>query len=156
MFTTTKLAGDRVLVAGADVTGTTGTQILDALQWNSLKATQDHMDAHASYDAAVEAFYAPLNAATDALKATAKPKTDPLFYVVAQEGSEAIEGTAEILIHLDHDSAVLRLIEQDPENPRLLWVEGNLEILDASEAPEAVAEALAPIDFTAQGDADLA
>ena len=39
-------------------------------------------------------------------------------------------GTNEILVRLSHDSAVLRLIEQNPDTGRLLWVNDSLEILE--------------------------
>jgi hypothetical protein len=132
-FTITKLAGDRALVKGRDASGTHGQQILDAAEWTELNAQTKHMEAHEAFDAAVEAFFAPLNNAVDALKDTAKPKHDPLFFVTIQEKSEAVEGTDEILVRLNHDSAVLRLIEQDPDTDRLLWVNDTLEILELPE-----------------------
>jgi hypothetical protein len=137
-FTITKLAGDRALVKGRDASGTYGQQILDASEWSEVTAHTKHDEAHEAFDAAVEAFFAPLNEAVDALKATAKPKQDPLFFVTLQEKSEAVAGTDEVLVHLSHDSAVLRLIEQDPDTERLLWVNDTLEILEATD-PQAVA-----------------
>jgi hypothetical protein len=132
-FTITKLAGDRALVKGRDTAGTAGSQILDAAEWNEFTARNKHDEAHEAFDAAVEEFFAPLNAAVDALKETAKPKHDPLFFVTVQEKSEAVAGTEEVLVHLSHDSAVLRLIEQDPDTDRLIWVNDTLEILELPE-----------------------
>jgi hypothetical protein len=131
-FTILNLAGNRALVKGQDAHGTTGQQILDASEWADVKARNAHSEAHDAFDAAVEEFFAPLSAAVDALKETAKPKHDPLFYITVSEGSAPVEGSEEILIHLNHDSAVLRLIEQDPETDRLIWVNDSLEILEAS------------------------
>ena len=114
-FTIINLAGDRALVKGRDAQNNHGQQILDAAEWNEFKARNAHHEAHDAFDAAVEEFFAPLNQAVDALKETAKPQLDPLFFVTVQEGSAAVEAQHEVLVHLGHDSAVLRLIEQDPE-----------------------------------------
>jgi len=141
-FTIIKLAGDRALVKGRDAAGTYGQQILDAAEWNDFNAHTKHNDAHEAFDAAVEEFFAPLNAAVDALKETAKPKHDPLFFVTVQEKSEAVAGTDEVLVRLSHDSAVLRLIEQDADTQRLLWVNDTLEILDATDPADIKAVAL--------------
>lgn len=128
-FTITNLAGDRALVTGTDFAGTAGKLLVDASEWNEFNANNKHMDAHDAFDAAVEEFFAPLNDAVAALKDTGKPKLDPLFFVTVQEGSAAVEATAEVVVHLSHDSAVLRLIEQNPATDRLLWVNDALEIL---------------------------
>lgn len=143
-FTIVKLAGDRALVKGRDAANTYGQQILDAAEWNEFTARNNHAQAHDAFDAAVEEFFAPLNAAVDALKDTAKPKLDPLFFVTVQEGSAPVEGVGEVLVHLNHDSAVLRLIEQDPDTDRLIWINDILEIL---EAPAPAVKAVA-IDIT--------
>jgi len=135
-FTITNLAGDRALVKGRDAAGTHGQQILDAAEWNHFKATSEHSDAHAAFDDAVESFFAPLNEAIDAIKESAKPKLDPLFFVTVQEGSKAVEAADEVIVALGHDSAVLRLIEQDPDTERLLWVNDTLEILADAPAPK--------------------
>jgi hypothetical protein len=140
-FTITNLAGDRALVKGRDAAGGYGSQILDAAEWNEFKARNQHDEAHEAFDAAVEEFFAPLNAAVEALKDTAKPKLDPLFFVTVQEGSAAVEATHEVLVHLSHDSAVLRLIEQDADTDRLIWVNDTLEIL--ADAPAAKVQGFA-------------
>jgi hypothetical protein len=132
-FTIINLAGDRALVKGRDAQGNHGQQILDAAEWNEFNARTEHAEAHDAFDAAVEEFFAPLNEAVDALKDTAKPKHDPLFFVTVQEGSAGIEATQEVLVHLSHDSAVLRLIGENPDTDRLLWVNDTLEILEAAE-----------------------
>jgi predicted transcriptional regulator len=137
-FTIVKLAGDRALVKGRDAAGNHGQQILDAAEWNEFTARNNHVQAHDAFDAAVEEFFAPLNAAVDALKETAKPKLDPLFFVTVQEGSPAVEATHEVLVHLHQHSAILRLIEQDPDTDRLLWINDTLEILDLPDTPAQV------------------
>jgi hypothetical protein len=154
-FTTIKLAGDRTLVKGRDAAGTYGQQILDAAEWNEFSARNKHDEAHEAFDAAVEDFFAPLNAAVDALKETAKPKLDPLFFVTVQEGSAPVEGTNEVLVHLGHDSAVLRLIEQDPATDRLLWVNDTLEILEATDPQQIKAIALDVTNEDGTEDEDL-
>jgi hypothetical protein len=129
-FTIINLAGDRALVKGRDAQGNHGQQIIDAAEWNEFNAHKKHEEAHADFDAAVEEFFAPLNEAVDALKETAKPKQDPLFYVTVQEATASVEGAHEVLVRLSHDSAILRLIEQDPDTERLIWVNDSLEILE--------------------------
>lgn len=129
-FTLTNLAGNRALVKGTDHLGVSGQQILDAEEWNEFNARNAHDDAHDAFDAAVEEFFAPLQGAIDALKTTGKPKLDPLFFVTVQEGSAAVEATAEVIVHLHQHSAILRLIEQDSNTDRLIWVNDELEILD--------------------------
>jgi hypothetical protein len=146
-FTIVNLAGDRALVKGRDIAGTYGQQILDAAEWNEFNAHNKHNDAHEAFDAAVEEFFAPLNAAVDALKETAKPKQDPLFFVTVQEKSEGVAAQDEVLVKLSHDSAVLRLIGQDPDTARLLWVNDNLEILEADTTNAAQVQAFA-LDVT--------
>jgi hypothetical protein len=141
-FTIINLAGDRALVKGRDSQGTAGQQILDASEWNDFNAHSKHNEAHEAFDAAVEEFFAPLNDAIASIKETAKPKHDPLFFVTVQEKSEAVEGTDEVLVRLNHDSAVLRLIEQDPDTDRLLWVNDTLEILELPEPKQLKAFAI--------------
>jgi hypothetical protein len=154
-FTIVKLAGDRALVKGRDVAGTHGQQILDAAEWNDFNARNKHNDAHEAFDAAVEAFFAPLNDAVDALKKTAQPKHDPLFFVTVQEKSEGVEAQDEVLVKLNHDSAVLRLVEQDPDTDRLIWVNDTLEILELPDTPAPVAFALDVTKEDGTEDQDL-
>ena len=129
MFTTTKLAGDRTLVKGTDFAGAEGTIILDARQWNELTAREDHSLAHEKFDSALEEFFAPLNEAIKEIARDRKPQVDSLFYIVEQEAQEAVEGKSEILIELNHDTAILRLIDSNPHTERLIWVGDDLEIL---------------------------
>lgn len=154
-FTITKLAGDRALVKGRDASGTYGQQILDATEWSEVTALTKHNQAHEEFDAAVEAFFAPLNEAVEALKETAKPKQDPLFFVTIQEKSESVAGTEEVLVHLSHDSAVLRLVEQNPDTGRLIWVNDTLEILEASDPQQVQAVAVDVANEDGPEDEDL-
>lgn len=150
-FAIINLAGNRALVKGRDAAGTYNQQIVDAAEWNEFNAQSKHVDAHEAFDVAVEAFFAPLNEAVASLKETGKPKLDPLFFVTVQEGSAPVEGTDEVLVHLSHDSAVLRLIGQDPDTDRLLWVNDNLEILEVQD--NVVPGVITPSDIP-EGDAE--
>lgn len=120
MFNMTRLANHQALVTGdADQ-----LVILDTTEWDRLKATQTFDAATEDFDAAVLKFFAPLTAAAEAAEATVAAAmaatTDPAYFVVVDEGTEAVEGVSKTLIELDHDSAVVRLIELG-ETDRLLW-----------------------------------
>ena len=128
-FTTTNLTGERVLVRGTDQFGTEGQTIVDAEQWNDVKARSSHMEAHENFEAAVEEFFAPIMEAADLLNSSAQPKVDPISYVVLQEGTEAEQGRDEIAVKLTVDSIVLRLLEQG-DYDRLVWVNDQLEVLE--------------------------
>jgi hypothetical protein len=128
-FQTRNLTGERVSVKGTDVDGVHGETVLDASQWLELKARNDVKTAQADFDAAVEAFYAPLlEAAEQANKALERP-TDSLAHVVLDEGQEAVAGRAPQIVNLTKDSMVLRLFE-DGNTDRLIWIDGELEILE--------------------------
>lgn len=128
-FTTTNLTGERVLVRGTDQFGTEGQAVVFASQWNDVKARSSHMEAHESFEAAVEEFFAPIMEAADLLNSSAQPKVDPISYVVLQEGTEAEQGRDEIAVKLTVDSIVLRLLEQG-DYDRLVWVNDQLEVLE--------------------------
>jgi hypothetical protein len=129
MFNTTKLAGNRTLVSGTDQFGITNKAVIDSTEWEAIKAESDHKNAHQEFDAAVEAFYAPLTEAMEAIEELHKaPAIDPLFQVVLNEGTEGTAGEAKVVRHLSKDSAILRLLEQDANTTRLVWVGDDLEI----------------------------
>lgn len=128
-FTTIALQNDRTLVRGTDIAGAVGETILDSSQWAELKQRELHMQAHDAYDAAVEAFYAPLVEAAAKVEGSFAPVQDPLSIVVLDEGTEAVQGQAAVVVKLTHDSQVLRLLEQGGSaTDRLLWVNDSLEI----------------------------
>lgn len=141
-FTTSKLVGSRVLVKGTDGSGTEGQVVLDSTQWDEVNSTDMFKQAEADFDRAVEAFFAPLTEATEAIgKALHKPR-DPLSYVVLQEGSDGVAPVNEVLVQLSHDSKILRLIS-DGKSDRLVWVGDSLEILEVDdELPFEAAEVL--------------
>jgi len=128
-FTTRTLTNDRVMVKGTDIDGGVGETVLDASQWNDLKARNDVKTATADFDAAVEAFYAPLLEAAEKANRSLERPTDSLAHVVLDEGQEAVPGRAPQIVNLTKDSMVLRLLE-DGNTDRLIWVDGELEILE--------------------------
>lgn len=136
-FTTQRLVDSRMLVSGTDITGTAGKCTLDTTQWDEVKLNKEFSEATADFDAAVSTFFAPLDEAMEKLEAAGtKPEPDPTTFVVLQE--EVVGQVAEParLIKLNHDSIVLRLLEQGNTN-RLVWVDDYLEILEANAAPVA-------------------
>lgn len=131
-FTATALVGDRVLVQGEDQFGTTGRTVVDGSQWASINQHKEYDQATEAFDAAVEAFFAPLTEAADKLdEALAGKPDDSTSYVVLHEAVEATPGQAGQLVKLTPDSIVLRLVEAGSFD-RLVWVDGNLEVLAAS------------------------
>ena len=110
-FHTTDLSGNRVLVEGTDVRGNFGSQVIDASEWLEIME------------------------AVDALQADRQPQLDPLSYVVVQEGVDSVQGQDEIAVRLSPDSMILRLLEDDPQTIRLIWVNDVLEILPEQTAP---------------------
>ena len=130
-FSITKLVSSRALVQGTDQFGTSGSTVVNTTQWDEVKAHDEFHTSVEAYDAAVEEFFAPLLAATDAVEAKLnRPVDDPISHVVLHEGSEAVEGEAPTIIKLGRDAIILRLIEED-QTDRLIWVDGDLEVLAA-------------------------
>lgn len=128
-FTTKNLTGERVLVKGTDIEGGAGEVIVNATQWNELKAREDLKTAGEEFDAAVEAFYAPLLKAAEAANKALERPEDSLSFVVLDEGSEGEARRPQHVVRLSRDSMILRLIEQG-NTDRLIWAGGELEILE--------------------------
>lgn len=126
-FTLTDLAGDRILVSGADVRGVTGEQILDAGEWNFLKRQDELAKAHDRFDAKVEDFFAELNEAIEEVENAHRVELDPLLFVVEQEGEEASAGKAERVRQLQPSTVILRAISTGHSN-RLIWVKDELVV----------------------------
>ena len=129
-FKTQRLVNQRVVVIGEDFTGTHGKTVLDSTQWDEVNSNTAYDQALEAFDAAVSDFFAPILEAAEATEAAliASPQ-DPASYVVLSEEVEGVAGKPAQLVHLNHDSIVLRLIEQGDED-RLVWVDGNLEVLE--------------------------
>ena len=129
-FNVTYLSGQRALVQ--DVSDTRQC-VLDTAQWDEIKHRLAHDDAEKDFGAAVEEFFKPLeeaiNLAEEKLAATL-PKTDPAFTVEITPAVEGVEGTQAVTYVLNHDSAVLRIIESG-DHSRLIWVGNTIEILAA-------------------------
>lgn len=128
-FTSTRLLAGRVLVKGTDVFGAEGKIILDSTQWDEVNANKAYDTAQEAFADAVNTFFAPLLEAAEAANKTVNKPLDPASYVVKQEAVEGVQGQEEILIRLNHDSIVLRLVEAGNFD-RLVWVGDALEILE--------------------------
>lgn len=152
-FNTKALAGDRLLV-----TGNPGQQtILRVQQWNTIKREQGKSVLLADFDAKIEGFFAPLLAAQEKLEKAMVPVIDPAFTIVVNEGKEHQLAEPAVVVELDYDSAVARLIETG-QLDRLIWVGDNMiEILEY-EAPAIVDEDVAAdlAEFTAAAEQAVA
>ena len=140
-FNTKALANDRLLV-----TGNPGQQtILYVEQWNQIKREFKQESLLADFDSKIEEFFAPLLAAQEKLDKALTPVIDPAFTIVLNEGKESQPGEPAVVVELDDDSAVARLIETG-QLDRLIWVCNaridRIEILEY-EAPAIVDEDVA-------------
>lgn len=136
-FTVQRLAGDRALISGNDINGYEGRTVISTYEYDRITEDTAHDQAHAEFDAAIEAFYAPLTEAAGRLEATHHADSDPLFTHVVQEAVEAVAGRDEIRVHLNKDTVILRLIDAG-ETDRLIWVRDELEILEKVSAPSTI------------------
>lgn len=127
-FTTQKLTGQRVLVKGTDGTGTDGQTVLDSTQWDNVLAHSEYSQAEDDYKAVVEEFFAPLTAAAEAVGKKLAPAPDPDSFVVYHEGVDGVDAKPAVVVQLDHDSIVLRILESY-DTSRLVWVGDELEVL---------------------------
>lgn len=130
-FTITRLVGARAVVQGTDRFGTHGSVVVDTTQWDEVNASTAFDKATEAFEHAVEEFFKPLTEATEKINRSLNKPNDPLSYVVLKEGVEATPGQAEQLIKLNHDSIVLRLVEENSNTDRLMWVNDQLEVLEA-------------------------
>lgn len=131
-FSTLKLSGERVVVRGADRTGVEGETVLNAAEWNAIKTARDGDKAEAEFNATVEAFFAPITEAIDALESSRRGEdADPATFVVVDEGVEGTPSRPRRVASLSRDSIVLRLLEEGKDD-RLVWVLDQLEVLDAA------------------------
>ena len=128
-FTINRLVGNRAVIAGNDKFGTVNSIVVDTTQWDDINKTTQFDQAQEAFEAAVEEFYAPILEAAEKAKQAIKRPTDSIGYVVLHEGVEATAGQAEHLIHLNHDSILMRVVESG-NTDRLMWVGDNLEVLE--------------------------
>ena len=107
-FTTSRLTGERVLVRGTDVFGTTGSTVLDSSQWTEVNSRKEFSQATDEFDAAVQAFFAPLTEAAEKINKKLEKPTDACRYVVLRRprrcrGEAGAAGQADE--GLDHPAA---------------------------------------------------
>lgn len=152
-FTTIKLVGQRMLVKGTDKFGTNGEAVLSTEQWDELTTNQQYNRASDAFEAAVERFFEPLTSAAEKLSVSLDKPSDPVSYVVLEEPTEGVEARSGHLVRLNEDSIVLRLIE-DNDTDRLVWVDGDLEVLDSEPKPATLSETIAAL--TDAGVTDVA
>lgn len=148
-FKVQTLAGQAAVISGTDINGITGQCVVSTYQWDHLKKDLAVRAAHEEFDAAASEFYAPLEAATDALIEAQKQHNadtiDPAFEIVLEEGTEAVAATRRKAIKLDRDTVLLRLID-DGQGDRLIWVNDCLEILAETPAYPVPSFGLVPDD----------
>lgn len=131
-FEVKRLVNHRAIVSGTDTFGVTGSAALDTTQWDEIQANVKFDQATEAFDEVVEEFFAPMLAAADNVKAALVPRPeDPASYVVLSEEVEGVEAKPRVLVRLDDDTIVLRLIDSG-ETDRLVWVDGKLEVLEHS------------------------
>lgn len=126
------MLGSQALVSGKDLLGNEGKTTVSTTQWDELNARTNFSSATEDFDAAVEAFFAPLVEASEKVDKALSPKErDPAEYVVLKKGIEAVAGEHDQIVELTRDSIILRLIEKGTTD-RLVWVdESTLGILAA-------------------------
>ena len=147
-FEMKNLAGDRVLVTGTDDAGSACSTVLAPTMLRQVQQEKKIDEASDAYDAAVEAFFAPLTEAAERADAAFKaPATlDPAYIFVVSEGVEGVEAEAPHVHTLDQDSAVVRLLEEG-QTDRLIWVK-----TPAADVIEILAGIQGELDF---GDAGI-
>ena len=127
-FTTTKLAGNRVLVQGEDSLGNSGFETLDSSGYEQLMHHLTHADAVDEYNASVEEFFAPLTEAAELLEDACVQVLDPYSYFDLEYEVEEVEPVKGQRVELNREAQILRMIEAN-DTGRLIWVNGVLEII---------------------------
>ena len=145
-FSLKYLTDNRVYVHGTNDAGMQHETILDG---TVLREIQQHYLVHKAgnaYDRTVEQFFAPLTDAAGMLQMVQQPlKEDPAFVYVVEEGVEPIKGVEPEAYKLDHDGAVLRLLEAG-DIDRLIWVTlGNTSSIEILEYQPPLDEGMDPI-----------
>lgn len=129
-FTTSKMLNSKVLVSGTDFNGVTGQTVIDSTQWDEVNSHRAYHTAEAEFEQAVENFFAPLTAAAEAMgKKLERPTKDSIDYVVLHDEVEGVKAEPAQIVKLDKSSIILRVIESG-DTARLVWVNGELEILE--------------------------
>jgi len=138
-FAARPLAGERSLITGTDDQGVAHKVVLDSSEFLARKFNHQVDLAQEDFDAKVEAFYAPIIEAAEAIGQQLEPTRDPAFYDVISEEVEGVEGQRERVIHLRQDTVILNMIESG-NTDRLVWIDDSIEIYEYS-VPELVVEA---------------
>ena len=132
-FTVTRLAGARALVSGS---APDEKCILSTAGWDAVKHQLAHKAAEDFYDARAKEFFAPIveasEAANDLIESTL-PKEDDAYVLKLQEPVEGTKAQDGVAIVLDHDAAVLKMIESG-NTSRLIWVGSTIEITAEAQA----------------------
>lgn len=153
-FTLKYLTGNRVYVYGTNDAGLPHEVVLDGTM---LREIQQHHLVHKAgdaYDRTVEQFFAPLTDAAEMLQLMQQPlEADPAFVYVVEEGVEPVEGVEPEAYKLDHDGAVLRLLEAG-DIDRLVWVSlGNTSSIEILEFQPPLDEGMDPVFGVDRADA---
>ena len=153
-FTLKYLTGNRVYVYGTNDAGIQHEVVLDGTM---LREIQQHHLVHKAgdaYDRTVEEFFAPLTDAAEILQLVQQPlEEDPAFVYVVEEGVEPVKGVEPEAYKLDHDGAVLRLLETG-DIDRLIWVSlGNSSSIEILGYQPPLDEGMDPIFGSDRADA---
>ena len=153
-FSLKYLTGNRVYVYGTNDAGLPHEVVLDG---TVLRELQQHHLVHKAgdaYDRTVEEFFAPLTDAAEMLQLMQQPlEADPAFVYMVDEGIEPVEGVEPEAYKLDHDGAVLRLLEAG-DIDRLIWVSlGNTSSIEILEYQPPLDEGMEPVFGTDRADA---
>ena len=153
-FTLKYLTGNRVYVYGTNDAGLPHEVVLDGTMLRALQ--QHHLvdKAGDAYDRTVEEFFAPLTDAAEMLQLMQQPlEADPAFVYVVKDGVEPVKGVEPEAYKLDHDGAVLRLLEAG-DIDRLIWVSlGNTSSIEILEYQPPLDEGMEPVFGTDRADA---
>lgn len=154
-FTTSRLVNSRVLVQGEDNFGVKGSVVLSSAQWDEVNSEREFTLAKGEFDKAVEEFFAPITAAAEAMKKTTVKTPDPITFLVLEEGEVGSPTKHPVVIKLDHDSVVLRILESN-DHSRLAWVNDGLEILEVLPTGNGASQPGSPADVhtPVAGEAD--
>ena len=153
-FSLKYLTDNRVYVHGTNDAGMQHETILDGTVLREIHKHYLENKAGKAYDRTVEQFFAPLTDAAGMLQMVQQPlKEDPAFVYVVEEGVEPIKGVEPEAYKLDHDGAVLRLLEAG-DIDRLIWVSlGNTSSIEILEYQPPLDEGMDPVFGTDRADA---
>lgn len=153
-FTLKYLTGNRVYVYGTNDAGIPHEVVLDGTVLREIQKHHWEHKAGDAYDRTVEEFFAPLTDAAETLQLVQQPlEADPAFVYVIEKGVKPVEGVKPEAYKLDHDGAVLRLLEAG-DIDRLIWVSlGNTSSIEILEYQPPLDEGMEPVFGTDRADA---